>query len=85
MKQVKAYFSAEEKCHNPVNKAMKDSNGHKLGRGKSWMGPAEDSILQVCQLTELRQTKEWKRQEVPGVLMARCHGNESCSRDSSDW
>ena len=24
---------------------------------KSWMGQAEDSILQVCQLTELKQTK----------------------------
>ena len=28
---------------------------------KSWMGQAEDSILQVCQLTELKQTKEWER------------------------
>ena len=25
------------------------------------MGEAKDSILQVCQLTELRQTKEWER------------------------
>ena len=25
------------------------------------MGQAEDSILQVCQLTELKQTKEWER------------------------
>ena len=31
------------------------------GRGKSWMDQAEDSILQVCQLTELKQTKEWER------------------------
>ena len=25
------------------------------------MGQAEDSILQVCQLTELKQTKEWDK------------------------
>ena len=25
------------------------------------MGQAEDSILQVCQLTELKQMKEWER------------------------
>ena len=25
------------------------------------MGKAEDSMLQVCQLTELKQTKEWER------------------------
>ena len=25
------------------------------------MGQAEDSVLQVCQLTELKQTKEWER------------------------
>ena len=30
---------------------MKDTKGCRLGRGKSWMGQAEDSILQVCQLT----------------------------------
>ena len=32
-----------------------------MGRVKSWMDPTEDSILQVCQLTELKQTKEWER------------------------
>ena len=40
---------------------MKDTKGRRLGRGKSWMGQAEDSVLQVCQLTELKQTKEWQR------------------------
>ena len=30
-------------------------------RGKSWMVQADDSILRVCQLTELKQTKEWER------------------------
>ena len=40
---------------------MKDTRGFRLGWGKSWMSQAEDSILQVCQLTELKQTKEWER------------------------
>ena len=35
--------------------------GCRVGRSKSWMGQAVDSILQVCQLTELKQTKEWER------------------------
>ena len=29
--------------------------------GKSWMGQAEESILQVCQLTDLKQTQEWEK------------------------
>ena len=59
--QVKAYFSAIKTPNNPLHKPMKDTKGCRLGRGKSWMGQAEDSILQVCQLTELKQTKEWER------------------------
>ena len=30
----------------------KDAKECRLGRGKSWMGQTEDSMLQVCQLTE---------------------------------
>ena len=31
-------------------------------RDKPWMGQTEDSLIpQVCQLTELKQTKEWER------------------------
>ena len=33
----------------------------RTGTGKSWMGQTEDSILQVCQLTELKQTMELER------------------------
>ena len=40
------------------SEAVKDTKGCILGRGKSWMGQAEDSIPQICQLTELKQTKE---------------------------
>ena len=61
VEQVKAYFSAVENPHNPLHEAVKDTKGSRLGRGKSWMGQAEESILQVCQLTELKQTKEWEK------------------------
>ena len=52
MEKVKAYFSAVENPHNPLHEAVKDTNGCRLGRVKSWMGQAEVSVLQVCQLTE---------------------------------
>ena len=61
LEQVKAHFSPVKNPHNPLHEAIKDTQGCRLGRGKSWMGQAEDSILQVCQLTELKQTKEWER------------------------
>ena len=48
VEQVKAYFSAVENPHNPVHEAVKDTKGCRLGRGKSWMGQAEYSILRVC-------------------------------------
>ena len=60
VEQVKAYFSAVENPNNPLHEAVKDTEGCRLGRDKSWMGQAEDSILQVRQLTELKQTKEWE-------------------------
>ena len=58
VEQVKAYFSAVENPHNPLHEVVKDPKGCRPGRGKSWMGPAEESRLQVCQRTELKQTKE---------------------------
>ena len=61
VEQVKAYFSAIENSHNPLHVDVKDTKGCRLGRGKSWMDQAEDSILQVSLLTELKQTKEWER------------------------
>ena len=60
MEQVKAYFNADENPQNPLHEAVIDTQGCRLERGKSWMGQAEDSTLQVCQLTELKQTKEWE-------------------------
>ena len=61
VEQVKAYFSAVENPHNPPHEAVKDTRGCRLGRGKSRMDQAEDSVRQVRQLTELKQTKEWER------------------------
>ena len=61
VEQVKAYFSAVENPYSPLHEAMKDTKGCRLARGKSWMGEAEDSIVQVCQLTEFKETKEWER------------------------
>ena len=45
------HFSAIETSYNPLHETVKDTKGCRLGRGKSWMGQAEDSVLQVCQLT----------------------------------
>ena len=59
--QVKAYFITIKNPHNPLHEAVKDTKGCTLGGGKSWMGQVEELIQQVCQLTELKQTKEWER------------------------
>ena len=61
VEQVKAYFIDGENPHNPLHEAVKDTKGCRLGRGKSWLGQAEGSIRQVCQLREFKQTKEWER------------------------
>ena len=61
VEHVKAYFSVVENPHNPLHEVVKDTNGCRLGGGKSWMGQVEDSILQVCQLTDLKQTEVWER------------------------
>ena len=57
VEQVKAYFSAVENPHNPLHEAVKDTKGSRLRWGKSWMGQAEESVLQVCQLAELQQNR----------------------------
>ena len=54
MEPGKAYFSAVENPHNPLHKAVKVTKRCRLGRGKTWVGQAEDSILQAWQLIELR-------------------------------
>ena len=54
VEQVKAYFSDVGNPHSPLHEAAKDTKGCRLGQ-------TGDSILQVCQLTELKQTKVWER------------------------
>ena len=61
IEQVKAYFRALENPQIPLHEAIKESRGSRLARGKSWMGQAEDTIQLVCQLKELKQTKEWEK------------------------
>ena len=60
VEQVETYFSVAENPHNPLHETERHK-GMQTGTGKSWMDQAEDSILLVCQLTELKQTKEWER------------------------
>ena len=62
VEQVKAYLKAAENRNNSLHDAVKEPKGDRLKRGKSWMGQAEDTISQVCQLSELRDTKEWENQ-----------------------
>ena len=81
VKQVKAYFSAVENPQIPFHEALKDTKGCRLGRGKSWMGQIEDSILQVCQARELKQTKEWERYP-KGNTSARTLGTALPKKDS---
>ena len=44
-----------------LHETAKDTKGCRVGRAKSWMGQAEDDTASICQLTELKQTKEWER------------------------
>ena len=70
VEQVKSYFIAVATPHNTLHEIAKETKGCRLGRGKSWMGQAEDSTLQVWQLTELKQTKSGKyTQTDSGVSM----------------
>ena len=47
---------------NLLHEAVEHTKGRRKGRGKPSMGQTEDSLIpQVCQLTELKQTKEWER------------------------
>ena len=61
-----------------------------LGQGKSWMSQAEDSILQVCQLTELQQTTEWERypqwfQQLSETLLPENLGRHCWQWPAAQW
>ena len=49
---------------NAFHDAVKEYKGCRLARGKSWMGQAEQSIQHVCDLTDLKQVRDWKKHEV---------------------
>ena len=88
MDQVKAYFSAVENAHNPFHEAGKDTNGRRVGRGKSCVGQAQDSILKVLQLTELKQAKEWDRYPKKprnGNGTQRNQGMVKTSKETKKW
>ena len=82
MEQVKAYFSAKENPHNPL---VKDYKGSRLGRGKSWMDQVEESILQVYQLTELKQNKEWEKYPNPFQHLYETLLPENLGRNCREW
>ena len=46
---------------NPLHDAVKEDKGCRLARDKSWMGQAEQSIQHGCDLTELKQMREWEK------------------------
>ena len=45
----------------PISRYMNPWKTQRDADWESWVGQAEESILQVCKLTELKQTKEWER------------------------
>ena len=83
--QVKAYLRAAENPQNPLHAASKAPKGDRLQRGKSWMGQAEDSIKQVCELSELKRVKEWT--EIPRKAQHLCKTNiaEHLGRHCREW
>ena len=64
MHQFKAYLSAMQNPKIPLHDAVKEEKGCRLARGKSWMGQAEQLILHVCGLTELKQLRDLKKSSV---------------------
>ena len=44
VEQVKAYLTAMQNPKNPLRDSVKEENGCRLTRGKSWMGQTEQSI-----------------------------------------
>ena len=49
---------------NTLHDAVKEEKGHRLARGKSWMGHAKQSIQHVCGLAELKQVRDLEKRPV---------------------
>ena len=64
MEQIKAYLSMTM-MQNPKNPLCCQRRKEvRLARGKSWMGQAKQSIQHECNLTELKQGRDWEKQPV---------------------
>ena len=85
VEQVKAYLKAAENPNNPLHGAVKEPKGDRLKRGKSWMGQAEDTISQVCQLSDLRDTKEWENQPRQLRRFYQVVASDHLGRHCRDW
>ena len=83
--QVKAYLNAVENPSNPLHQATKYTRGDRLQRGKSWMGQAEDSIRQMCELKDLKTTKEWQACPTDVKHLTQINIAEQLGRHCRDW
>ena len=82
MEQVIAYPSAVENPHNTLNEAVKDTKRRGLDQGKSWMGQAEDSLLQAGK-TESQIRILVRQNSKPQDLIVYAYG--SVTKDLSGW
>ena len=64
VQQVKAYLDVMQNPKNPFRDAVKEEKECTLVRGKSWMDQTEQSIQHVCNLTELKQERDWQKHPV---------------------
>ena len=47
VEQDEVYLNAMQNPKNPLHDAVKEEKGHRLARGKTWIGRAEQSIQHV--------------------------------------
>ena len=59
VEHIEVYLNSMQTSKNPLHDVVKEDKGCRLTRGKSWMGEAEQSILHVYDLTELKQVRDW--------------------------
>ena len=64
VEQVKAYLSAIHSPNNPLHDVVKEEEGCRLARSKSWLGQVEQTTQHVCGLTELKQVRDWEKRLV---------------------
>ena len=52
--RARAYLRVSVDTLHPLHNEIRKEKGHRLKRGKSWMGLAEDIIKQVCSLEDIQ-------------------------------